>query len=134
MLMGADGWPSAGDLQGGLCGALHAIQLDARKKRCVHELRPCAPWTCTPSSLPHPAAPPLARSAENVLKLSELCRKYETEQEKVLPFYVPQQVRVRVCVCLCVCVCVCVRARTHPCAPTLSWAGFVSVWARRGLS
>jgi len=29
--------------------------------------------------------------AENVLKLSELCRKFETEQEKVIPFYVPPQ-------------------------------------------
>ncbi|KAF5833975.1 flagellar associated protein [Dunaliella salina] len=29
--------------------------------------------------------------AENVLKLSELCRKFETEQEKVIPFYVPAQ-------------------------------------------
>eukprot|EP00798_Chlamydomonas_sp_ICE-L_P003323 gene3323-13354_t len=29
--------------------------------------------------------------AENILKLSELCRKYETEQEKVLPFYSPAQ-------------------------------------------
>lgn len=27
--------------------------------------------------------------AENILKLSELARKYETEQEKVLPFYSP---------------------------------------------
>jgi len=27
-----------------------------------------------------------------VLKLSELCRKFETEQEKIIPFYVPPQV------------------------------------------
>ncbi|KAL6760063.1 flagellar associated protein [Haematococcus lacustris] len=30
-------------------------------------------------------------TVETVLKLCELCRKYETEQEKVLPFMVPQQ-------------------------------------------
>mmetsp|Transcript_30030 Transcript_30030/g.66514 ORF Transcript_30030/g.66514 Transcript_30030/m.66514 type:complete len:550 (-) Transcript_30030:342-1991(-) len=30
-------------------------------------------------------------TAENILKLSELCRKYETEQEKVLPFFTPGQ-------------------------------------------
>lgn len=29
--------------------------------------------------------------AENILKLSELCRKHETEQEKVLPFFSPAQ-------------------------------------------
>jgi hypothetical protein len=34
-------------------------------------------------------------TAETVLKLCELCRKYETEQEKVLPFFVPPQVGVR---------------------------------------
>jgi hypothetical protein len=33
-------------------------------------------------------------TAETVLKLCELCRKYETEQEKVLPFFVPSQVRM----------------------------------------
>uniref|UniRef100_A0A7R9W0W4 Dynein regulatory complex subunit 2 n=1 Tax=Chlamydomonas euryale TaxID=1486919 RepID=A0A7R9W0W4_9CHLO len=29
--------------------------------------------------------------AENMLKLAELCRKYETEQEKVLPFFSPNE-------------------------------------------
>jgi hypothetical protein len=33
------------------------------------------------------------KSAETVLQLSELCRKFETEQEKVLPFMVSPQVR-----------------------------------------
>ena len=30
-------------------------------------------------------------AAERILKLGELCRKLETEQEKVLPFCTPQQ-------------------------------------------
>ena len=30
-------------------------------------------------------------SAERILKLGELCRKLETEQEKVLPFCSPEQ-------------------------------------------
>lgn len=30
-------------------------------------------------------------SAERILKLGELCRKLETEQEKVLPFCTPEQ-------------------------------------------
>jgi len=31
------------------------------------------------------------KTAESVLSLSELCRKYETEQEKVLPFFLPPE-------------------------------------------
>ena len=34
---------------------------------------------------------PLLPSTETMLKLVEFCRKYETEQEKVLPFFSPSQ-------------------------------------------
>ena len=63
---------------------------------------------------------------ERILRLAEMCRKLETEEEKVLPFYStslsPEEedqvasvegepafetlAQVRVCVCVCVCVCV----------------------------
>ena len=36
---------------------------------------------------------------ETVLKLSELCRKFETEQEKILPFLIPNQVSNWLLVC-----------------------------------
>ncbi len=32
-------------------------------------------------------------TAQTVLQLAELCRKFETEQEKVLPFVISPQVR-----------------------------------------
>lgn len=37
-----------------------------------------------PSQLPFPVSPP---QAQRILRLAEMCRRLETEEEKVLPFY-----------------------------------------------
>lgn len=49
-------------------------------------------WSCFPGlkqgiHLVFPKTPLPSQQGEKILKLAEICRKFETEEEKVLPFY-----------------------------------------------
>lgn len=44
-------------------------------------------WTQAGIHLVFPNAPLPSQQGEKILKLAEICRKFETEEEKVLPFY-----------------------------------------------